>query len=341
MYSDSDPKEVPPGWKDPRATVTIGGAQYYKDSDHWYDDGNIVLLVQDTAFRLFQGILIKRSQVMKDMLGLPQPPAPIEAKESVPNQQPTFEGVPVVTLHDKARHFTLLLDAMLPKDCTKLPISEDLGSDGLMGLTQVAKKYEVDDAAARAVTVLEKILPTVERPEDTSYTSRGEYWNIRRYVSIINWARICGLPQFLPMPFYQLATHEWKDTDSFNVKAFQKLSHQDQLRIHIGRTRLQALIIDVGVQGLGRNCGGRYGCGMTRDGPIWKAGSREERCSNLLLHPLEELKRRKIGDLVSGLCESCSTAVTAWNQRVEDQVLRGLGSCFTMGDEQSEFGGCP
>ncbi|KAG8955788.1 hypothetical protein FRC00_005256 [Tulasnella sp. 408] len=279
MYSDPDlgPREVPSGWKDPRTPVIIGGEQYYKDLKHWYDDGNVVLVVQDNAFRVYQGILIKRSQVMRDMFGIPQPTTTSGVKDCVSDGQPSFEGVPIVKLDDKAAYFHLLLSALLPEDCEKLPLSENLSPRELMGVAQIAKKYEFDTIATRATNVLEKILPTMKQPI-TAINSRYSSYNMNLYVRIINWARICGLPQFLALPFYHLATEEWEDASSWSLKAFQTLSLQDQLRINVGRGKLQTLVAGVGIGGLGpgENCRGS-GCEMRRDGPRWKVGTKDER----------------------------------------------------------------
>ncbi|KAG8920271.1 hypothetical protein FRC01_000846, partial [Tulasnella sp. 417] len=188
MFSDSDPENCITASEDPRTPVIIGGSHYRKDPHHWYDDGNVVFIAQDNAFRVFQSILIKRSQVMKDMLGLPQPTASSETEGGVSDGQLVFEGAPVIVLDDRARYFHLLLDALLPQDCAKLPISEDLGRENLMGVTQIAKKYEFDDVADRAISVLENILPTKEQPNKRIRIWRSSS-DIRSWVQIINWAR--------------------------------------------------------------------------------------------------------------------------------------------------------
>lgn len=41
----------------------------------WLDDGNVVLVVENTGFRVHRGILSKHSDVFRDMFSVPQPPA--------------------------------------------------------------------------------------------------------------------------------------------------------------------------------------------------------------------------------------------------------------------------
>lgn len=60
----------------------------------WYDDGNIVLRAQNTAFRVHRSLLGRHSPVFKDLFAFAQPSADDE-----------IDGVPVVELHDS--HFEL------------------------------------------------------------------------------------------------------------------------------------------------------------------------------------------------------------------------------------------
>ncbi len=72
-----------------------------KDEEIWFDDGNIVVVAGDTAFKLYRGILSSVSPVFKDLFSMPQP----ETTE-------TMDGCPVVLLSDSAtelRHFFRLV----------------------------------------------------------------------------------------------------------------------------------------------------------------------------------------------------------------------------------------
>ena len=57
--------------------------------DLYFDDGNIVLIADEVAFRVHSSILSLRSPVFKDMLAMPQPAS-----------TDTFDGCPVVNLPD-------------------------------------------------------------------------------------------------------------------------------------------------------------------------------------------------------------------------------------------------
>lgn len=330
---------------DNRARLTIGGAEYYQSPDHWYEDGNIILLARNTAFRLFKSMLIKRSQVMKDIISPSQPITVSRARGDASSEQSFFEGIPVVKIDDRPECFGLLLDALLPSDIARKPISGNLAMGTLLGVARIAKKYQVQDVLAHTTRILENVLPTKqpleysEEPAE-SFEPRDHLDVVRQNVHTINWARFCGLPQFLPLPFYYLAILEdWEHASSDSVQAFQRLSLQDQVRIYRGRVKLQALIVEIGAPELGEGCQ-NHECGMGPDGPRWKTSTRAERWKNLLLNPLEELKGRERGYFTCDLCPICSQTFAASNRAMRDRVLRELGSCFTMEGEESEFGGC-
>lgn len=61
----------------------------YQRGDVWFEDGNVVLIAQSTAFRLHRGVLSTHSEVFRDMFTVPQP-ATAEL----------WEGCPVVHLSD-------------------------------------------------------------------------------------------------------------------------------------------------------------------------------------------------------------------------------------------------
>lgn len=68
----------------------------------WYPDGTVVLVCNDTAFRVYQGVLAQRSTVFRDMFRL-APPA-IDAEH--------MDGCLVVRLSDSALDLQYLLHAL-------------------------------------------------------------------------------------------------------------------------------------------------------------------------------------------------------------------------------------
>lgn len=83
-----------------------------KDEEFWFDDGTITLIAGDVEFRVYQGLLARRSPVFADMFSLPQPGTrtPIGATGS------DLSTLPVVYLTDSPDAFRILLRAMAPDE---------------------------------------------------------------------------------------------------------------------------------------------------------------------------------------------------------------------------------
>ena len=82
-------------------TVPLEITELTKDEELWFDDGNIVLVAESTAFRLYKGPLSTTSPVFRDLFSF---------KGS--KDQELLEGCPAVRLHDSAthlRHFLRML----------------------------------------------------------------------------------------------------------------------------------------------------------------------------------------------------------------------------------------
>ena len=67
----------------------------------WFDDGNIVLIADDTSFRVHKSVLANNSAVFKDLLDIPQPRVVQD-----------IDGFPVVHISDTAEDLAILLDVI-------------------------------------------------------------------------------------------------------------------------------------------------------------------------------------------------------------------------------------
>lgn len=80
-----------------------------KHVDLWFCDGSVILQAASTLFRVHKSQLSRRSTVFSDMFTLPQP-CVITAHATLADE--TYEGCPVVTLHDSAEDVANLLLAL-------------------------------------------------------------------------------------------------------------------------------------------------------------------------------------------------------------------------------------
>lgn len=74
--------------------------------DLWFSDGSVVLRAETTLFRVHISQLVRRSLFFRDLFALPQP-----AKDEV-GLDGTFDGCPLLILHDSAEDLSNLLNAL-------------------------------------------------------------------------------------------------------------------------------------------------------------------------------------------------------------------------------------
>ena len=71
--------------------------------EFWFDDGSIVLVAQDTGFRIYRSLLALQSTVFADML-----------VASTSSADELLEGCPVIPLVDSPHDLAHLLRVLLP-----------------------------------------------------------------------------------------------------------------------------------------------------------------------------------------------------------------------------------
>ena len=78
------------------------------DKEFWYEDGSIILIASDVAFKAYRGPLIHHSPVFKDMLSMPQPPS------SSTEPSACQVELPVVPLTESASDLRHVLRLLMP-----------------------------------------------------------------------------------------------------------------------------------------------------------------------------------------------------------------------------------
>ena len=74
------------------------------DTNLWFDDGNIVLIAETTAFRVHKSILARHSEVFRGLFSIPQPINPDDVE--------MMDGCFVVRLPDRRYDLRHLLRAI-------------------------------------------------------------------------------------------------------------------------------------------------------------------------------------------------------------------------------------
>ncbi|EKM55134.1 uncharacterized protein PHACADRAFT_255543 [Phanerochaete carnosa HHB-10118-sp] len=114
--------------------------------DLWFPDGTIILQAETKLFRVYKGVLAKQSSLFSGMLALPPH-----------QQQETYDGCPLVVLHDSEEDVRVFLLALYyPNFPRSLLDDESLAAT----LLRMSHKYHAHKLRAALLAVLEPYFPT-------------------------------------------------------------------------------------------------------------------------------------------------------------------------------------
>ncbi|KAJ7018341.1 hypothetical protein C8F04DRAFT_392071 [Mycena alexandri] len=197
----------------------------------WYEDGSVVLQVQDTQFRVFWGILCHQSSFFRDMQSLPQP-----------LDQPTVDGCPVVVLYDDLADVETLLKALYIPTFLAAP---ELPLPVIGALIRLGRKYDFHDLLHSALARLIFENPTTLEEHDALLIGKTAYKPTRivtyrgLLMDIITLARENNILTVLPCAYYRAVTH-YSPKELFDgfEKTSVSLAPAEQRQCILGRDSL-------------------------------------------------------------------------------------------------------
>ncbi|KAF8578183.1 hypothetical protein K439DRAFT_1648845 [Ramaria rubella] len=179
--------------------LNVFDVKWHKDL--YFKDGNIILIAEDTCFRVHSGQLTRHSDVFRGMMDIPQP---LDA--------PLIDGCPVIKLHDKVQELIYMLNALYDG----LYFCEGTAVDftAISAILRLSTKYFFGELRRRALGRLRLDWPSTlaewDRREKAATSSTGLYKpSLTRTnpILIINLARELCLPSLLPAAFYDLSRY--------------------------------------------------------------------------------------------------------------------------------------
>ncbi|RDB24320.1 hypothetical protein Hypma_008443, partial [Hypsizygus marmoreus] len=162
--------------------------------DFWFKDGSIVIVVEDTAFRIHQSILSRHSDVFADLFTVPQPRTDVQS----------IEGCPVVHLTDSVADFSDVVRALYePFYFDRLPPNADLSTliSFVSGILRISTKYNLVLLRQKCIEVLQTKFPCTLEGCDALLASGYKYVS-STIVRAIPLARETNIPELLPWAFY-------------------------------------------------------------------------------------------------------------------------------------------
>ncbi|KAG8897760.1 hypothetical protein FRC00_003828 [Tulasnella sp. 408] len=309
-------------------SVAFGGRTYTMHPRHWYEDGSFGFLLESTAFLLHRSLLARKSSVMADMFGLPQRASSPPEASSHPLE--TINGVPFIVLQDKANDFANVLD-IIYTDITMDDERSDLDAAALMGIVRFANKYLLDKVKEWGVSqILSSQSLLVVEDDELSDSLEDEYSEPEFCVQVIQFARECSLPRFLPLAFYALAMTDWSQKSSEDFFVLNKLSPDDLWRIQDGKLKLTKALLKQAYNMPDNGCTGERcqepSCYRALR-PVWTDPT--ERWMELQLHPLEELELR-LRQKYDCLCAVCRRNLRSRTETLLHDLITSLPGFFRI-----------
>ncbi|KAJ7175358.1 hypothetical protein C8R46DRAFT_1188832 [Mycena filopes] len=179
-----------------RRTDASDASPLVRSEDYWFDDGNIILQVETTQFRLVKSILSMHSSVFRDMFTMP-----------LPKDEPRTENCPVVVLSgDTVQDWVLFLGVLFPRTYVEEAPTATL----LAAILRLSKKYDCEAFRKDCLRRLRTEFPTTLREFDI--LTAGLKWDLvdyepfSTYPVLVSLAREVGLYSLLPALYVGLLT---------------------------------------------------------------------------------------------------------------------------------------
>ncbi|KAG6853015.1 hypothetical protein C0991_007456 [Blastosporella zonata] len=286
-------------------------------SDFWYSDGSIVLIVENTAFRVHQSILSQHSDVFSHLFMVPQPVEPGE----------TMDGCLLVHLQDDLDDFTEVMKAIYqPFYFDRLPPEADLRTllEFVSGILKISTKYNLTFIRQKCIAILRAKFPTTLHGCD-ALVSSGYQYTATTIVRAIPLARDTNVPALLPWAFY-ISTNIEPDA----LLSDPILSWRDKALCLAGKAQLwerQKEDTHRFMFEFAKAVDCRHGCSVRLQQMSWRHMEELRKRP----HPLHEYDN---WDTLQ-VCSACLTRVQGEHARGREKVWNDLPKIFHLGSWES------
>ncbi|KZW01204.1 hypothetical protein EXIGLDRAFT_666494 [Exidia glandulosa HHB12029] len=210
-------------------------AALHRHDDLWLSDGSVVLVAEDTLFKVHKSQLSRHSVVFRDMFGMPQ------STDGGELRRESLDGCDVVRLHDSAQDIESLLRALY--DGPSFGDNSETDFAVVSGVLRLSNKYLIEPLRTRAIAHLSAAWPSTlstwdareevaDRAHRESIVSpktdeHPDFINMpprppRFYphaARVLTLAREVNAPALLPSAFYELARHSFSSLLSTDPRA--------------------------------------------------------------------------------------------------------------------------
>ncbi|PIL26499.1 hypothetical protein GSI_12257 [Ganoderma sinense ZZ0214-1] len=184
----------------PSASSSTSSSNLRRHPEIWYDDGNLVLVAGQFAFRIYRGLIAGQSTVFSDLFA-----------SSTSSLDETFEECPVIHLFDSPQDLVHLLRILLPQSRIHYhtPIESPTRTfDELFAVIRLAHKYNIPQVLEQALASLRESGFTTSFAAYSRLPSNPESALDPRCdpgqhnIGVVNVARLIDAPSLLPVALY-------------------------------------------------------------------------------------------------------------------------------------------
>ncbi|TCD61854.1 hypothetical protein EIP91_007823 [Steccherinum ochraceum] len=216
-----------------------------KRGEIWFEDGNLILVTQKVAFKVFRGIISQHSEIFRDMFDMPQPA-----------RQDKVDGCLMVNLSDSPEDLVCLLSALHNSASRFFNDDHALQFDEVSAMLRLGSKYMIDHVREEAIRRLKQCFPNDLEDYVTPHTQSSLFYHDDKrdasdycpqssvYVKLrdcpraVSLARAHDLGCVLPAAFYACVQLTHKALLRSQVLGSNTLSSDDLVRCLEGKKRL-------------------------------------------------------------------------------------------------------
>ncbi|KAI0640933.1 hypothetical protein C8Q79DRAFT_1014771 [Trametes meyenii] len=207
--------------------------QFEHDKEFWLEDGTIILVAGNFAFRVYQGLLTKQSEVFRDMFA-----------SCVPGKGESYAGCPLVHMPDSPEDLRRLLRVILPANRIRFwrdePQYIDLSFEQISATIRMGNKYGIADIERQGIRALRTYFTDrFEEYASEKYYSEVDFEEVHS-IGAINCARLTDTVEVLPFAMYTCCALRGDVLDGYTREdgTVEYLSHEDLRRVLNGRDEL-------------------------------------------------------------------------------------------------------
>ncbi|TBU28417.1 hypothetical protein BD311DRAFT_807035 [Dichomitus squalens] len=172
-----------------------------KNSEFWYEDGTIILVVRNVEFRVYRGPLVKHSPVFHDIQSITTQPRDGRSSPSSPVLVDRDADCPVVRLSDSPEDVRHML-RIVATGRVVMPLAEPNPSfHALSAWIRLGHKYKIDKLVEDGLAYLRRFYPPygpynkkVLIDEDRPKSITGKF-----AIGVVNLARLTGSDDLIPL----------------------------------------------------------------------------------------------------------------------------------------------